>query len=128
MASEDPTTWGEVCNKVGFSDNLYSDCRKKVPGFMGGANSSFDEVPEYGPGAPDFNKQLAASALALPPPPPADWQPEEEEGFLGGMPLNKILMYGGVAALIWLLLSKQKAASTDEPKTVPEKVTTPKAA
>lgn len=108
MAADDSTTWGEVCNKVGFSDNLYGACRKKVPGFSGG-NRALDEVPDddedWGPDSRGFNKQLADSSLAIPDAPGDDWK---GDGFFSSLPIKQILMYGGVAALVWFFVMKPK--------------------
>ncbi len=133
MAAEDPTTWGEVCRKVGFSDNLHRDCRKHVPDHpLGGMpNSSFDEgVADYGPDSTGFDKDLAGSALAVPPPPPADWEPEPE-GFFEELPIKQILMYGSAAALIWLLvlkMRKDQSPETAAAPSLPENVTSLKVA
>ena len=129
MAAEDPTTWGEVCKNVGFSDNLYRTCRKNVPEFNGFAGGG---APPQEPPGPDFGVQLAGSALPVPPPPPADWQPEAGdsgfmEGMFGDLTPEKIAMYGGVAALIWWFFMRNKneapAATTEQ-----KPVTSPKAA
>lgn len=126
-AAEDSTSWSEVCRKVGFSDNLYRDCRKNVPDYpLGGAgapNSAFDSIPEvedFGPDSSGFDKQLAGSALAAPPPPAADWKPEPE-GFFEELNLQKVLMYGGVAALIWVLIAQARGGDAKPVK----KVTSP---
>ena len=132
MAADDSTTWGEVCDKVGFSDNLYSVCRKKVPGFSGGIRS-LDSVPEddgedWGPDSRNFGNQLADSALAIPDAPGDDWK---GDGFFASLPIKQILMYGGVAALLWFFVSKARAPQEVIGTTggaVPEKVTSPKAA
>jgi hypothetical protein len=134
MAAEDSTTWGEVCDKVGFADNLYSDCRKRVSGYTGG-NRSLDEVPDddedWGPDSKNFGRQLADSALAIPDAPGDDWK--DDAGFFESMPIKQILMYGGVAALIWFFMAKARApqevvTTTGASGAVPEKLTSPKAA
>lgn len=129
----DETTWGEVCRKVGFSDNLYKDCRKNVPGFMGGgmSNRSFDEVPEdddYGPDSKGFAKQLRDSALEIPPPPSSDWK-DEDGGFFSMFPIQKILMYGGVAGLLWFFVMKNRPQEViGTTGTAPQKLPSSKAA
>ncbi len=136
MAADDSTTWGAVCSKVGFSDNLYRDCRRNVPGFNGGgmANSAFDDVPDddYGPDSRDFKSQLADSALAIPDAPSADWK-AEPEGFFESLPIRQVLMYGGIAAVVWFLLMKakvpQEGAAAATGAALPKNVaTSPKAA
>lgn len=121
MAADDPTTMGEVCKKVGLSDNLYPECREKVPGFpLGGVpNSAFDEGGEdYGPDSAGFDKELADSALSVPPPPPSDWK-QEPEGFFEDLPIKQILLYGSVAALIWVLIARARKGSTQETAAAP---------
>jgi len=103
MAADEQTTWGDVCKKVGFSDNLYQTCRDKVPGYAGAPNNAFDDVGDDEDGV-DFNKALAKSAKPVPPPPAADWK-HEPEGFFEALQSNKMLMYGGgAAALLTLFL------------------------
>jgi hypothetical protein len=131
MASEDSTTWGEVCEKVGFQDGLYRTCREKIEGFDGLQNGSFDEgAPE-----PDMGKQIMSSALAIPEVPEGGWPKEEQQqppqGFLGGMPVGKVLMYGGIAAVVaFLLLQKKREeiVATETVPAAPKGVTSQKAA
>lgn len=133
MAADDSTSWGEVCNKVGFADNLYADCRKNVPGFSGSGNRALDVVPDddgdWGPDSKGFSGQLADSALAIPDAPGADWK---SDSFFGSLPIKQILMYGGVAALFWFFVIKAQApqagGATAAGGTAPEKLTSPKAA
>ena len=110
MAAEEQTTWGEVCSKVGFSDNLYQTCRDKVPGYTGTPNSAFDSVEDVE--EEDFGKALRKSAKPVPAPPAADWQPEPE-GFFEALKSNKMLMYGGIGGIaalaFWLMRSRSRA-------------------
>jgi hypothetical protein len=158
MSKDDTTSWGEVCKRVTMGDTLYSTCREKVSdygpgGYAGGALDSFDDADE------DFGAQLAGSALPVPPPPPMGKgrkgkgggrgmalaafdgghdDDDDERGGIGGlldeMNLGKILMYGGVVALVWFLLRKKSqevVTTTSEPeiKTLDQKpVTATKAA
>ena len=128
MASEDSTTWGEVCKNVGFGENLYRSCREKVPSYNGGL-STYDQVPDE-PTA-DFGKQLAASALSIPEPPPADWKAPPEDTFLGPFNMQQILLYGGLAAAVYWFFMRQRAEGASgavETAAAPKAVTTPKAA
>ena len=139
MGAEEKITWGEVCQKVGFTDNLYRTCRTKlgsefVPatpfggppmlssgdGDAGGDDDADDDV--------DFNKKLKKSALPVPPPPPDDWE-YEPQGLMdhlmyGDIP-GKIIVYTGGALVLWLLWSRFTAAPAVE-KTPPKTATTPK--
>lgn len=107
------TTWGEVCSQVGFSDNLYRICRDKLgatfrPATPFGAFGEFEEEPQD----EDFDKQLKSSAQPVPPPPPEDWEPEPEglmEQLLDGDLTGKLLLYGGGAIALWLLIQRFKA-------------------
>ena len=133
MGAEEKVTWGEVCQKVGFADNLYRTCRTKM-------GSEFTPATPFG-GPPmlesgdgddggadddaDFNKKLKKSALPVPPPPPEDWE-YEPQGLMdhlmyGEMP-RKILTYAGGALVVWLLVSRFLNAE----KTTPKTATTPK--
>lgn len=130
MAAEEPTTWGEVCKKVGFRDNLYRVCRDKVPEFNGFAAGAFDDRgSEHGD--PDFSSQLAKSALPIPPAPPKDWEPEPE-GFLGGMfedlTAEKVVMYGGLAALLWYFFLRKDPSVAASTPAVDKGAASPKAA
>lgn len=119
----DETTWTEVCKGVRFGDGLYSQCREKVKdypsgGFRGGA---LDDVPSP---EPDFEKQVLKKAIKIPEPPGkellAKYPPGygQEPEFLG-MPLNKLMLYGGVAlvALLVMVLRKkpQEITTTETP-------------
>lgn len=138
MAAEDQISVGEICRQVGFADNLYKYCRKNDSDFpLGGAAAVFnskpaDETEEGGPDSEGFDKELAASALAVPPPPAADWKPEPE-GLFEALPIKQILMYGGVAAVAWFFIAKarkgggQSTVSTTATAPI-EKVTSPRAA
>lgn len=141
MTAENQISVREVCRQVGFADNLYKYCRKNDPDFpLGGAPLAFGRAPEEGAGmeegGPDsegFDKELAASALAVPPPPAADWKPQPE-GFFEDLPIKQILMYGGVAAAAWFIIAKMRK-DTDEQRMISattaapgENVTSPRAA
>jgi hypothetical protein len=126
MAKKDETTWGEVCKRVTMGDTLYSTCREKVSGygpggFAGGALDEFHDDDA------DFDAKLASSALAIPEPPPKSalrqrgrrGDDEGMGGILDEMDLGKILMYGGVVALVWFLLRKKPqevVTTTAEPE------------
>lgn len=139
MSAEEKTTWGEVCSKVGFSDNLYRTCRGKVPGFEpagGFSGPRFDDSSEV---EEDFGKKLRRSALPVPPPPPADWKYEPEglmESLMYGS-ATKYILYGSLAAaFFWffvrprlgtLMAALPKVASST-PKTALPPATTARAA
>jgi hypothetical protein len=125
MPAEEKVTWGEVCKQVGFKDNLYRTCREKVTDWKptGFANGAFDEVPE-----PDFTRRLSKTAVAIPKPPgPGDEDDEDEdedeedeeddEGMFFGLPVQKLLVYGGVAAVAYFLLMRKNATPATAPKT-----------
>ncbi len=120
-SAREKTTWGEVCSQVGFADNLYRTCRGKLGKEFSPANtfgSPYDEVPEEDE---DFDRQIKKSALPVPPPPPEDWQYEPEglaEQFMYGDLPGKILLYGGGAFVLYLLLSRFfSKPETASPKT-----------
>jgi hypothetical protein len=119
MAAEDPTTWGEVCKNVGFRDNLYRTCREKVPEFVTGA--SLMRAPGDDEGAEDFDKRLFKKALPIPAPPSADWAEEEEEdgflSFLEEFSIEKIVVYGGLAAAIWWFFLRNPQSAAAQPAT-----------
>lgn len=129
--SEDATTWTEVCKKVRFGDTLYTTCREKVKDYPAGgfAGGAFDEVPDR-----DFETQISRSALKIPDPPNQEMLKKYPPGSserpeLFGMPLDKILVYGGVAFLVWiLLLNKKQPVATTETASAPSDVTSDKAA
>ncbi len=130
MAGEDPTTWGEVCKNVGFGENLYRTCREKVPEYKGFAGGAFDD---RGPQEPqgDFSTQLTQSALAIPAPPPEGWE-AEPEGFFDAMfetlTPERVVMYGGIAALIWYFFLRQQPGAEAASPPVDKGVTSTKAA
>jgi len=114
---ESAGSWGEVCQKVSYGDGLYMTCREKVTGFDGFQNNAFDQ------GAPeDFTAAISKTAVNVPEPPqmPARHQaePQELEGggsFLEDVMDNKMLLYGGIALVVYLvfLRGKQEIATTD---------------
>jgi hypothetical protein len=131
MAAEEPTTWGEVCKNVSYRDGLYRTCKDKIPEFNGFAAGAFDDrgpEPEQGP---DFGSQLARSAQPIPAPPPQDWEPEPEN-FLGEMfgdlTAEKVVMYGGIAALIWYFFFRKEQAPAAAAPAADKDVTAPRAA
>lgn len=132
--SDDATTWTEVCKGVRFGDGLYSQCREKakdypVGGPAGFAGGVFDDVSE-----PDIDSQITRSAIKIPEPPSKKTLEKfppgtSERPEIFGMPLDKILMYGGVAFLTWiLLLNKKQPIATTENAPDSSGVTSAKAA
>jgi hypothetical protein len=113
--TREKTTWGEVCSQVGFSDNLYRTCRDKLgasftPAAPFGFNGMEDGEEPFGE---DFDKQLRSSAQPVPPPPPEGWEPEPEgfmEQILNGDMNGKLLLYGGGAIALWLLVTRLKTS------------------
>lgn len=113
-APREKTTWGEVCSQVGFSDNLYRTCRDKLgatftPAAPFGISGMEDGEEPFGE---NFDQQLRSSARPVPPPPPEDWEPEPEglmEQILDGGLTGKLLLYGGGAVALWLLVMRFKA-------------------
>lgn len=122
--AKEKTTWGVVCQQVGFADNLYRVCREKLGneftpsspfGDMGGM---YDEDFEDADPNFDFDKALKETALPIPKKPPADWKPEPEglmEQLMDGSLSKKIMIYGGGAVALWLLwdtyLNKKTASA-----------------
>lgn len=110
--SKEKTTWGSVCQQVGFADNLYKTCRDKLgrdfqpSSPFGDMNSAYDEEFED----VDFDKQLRKTALPIPKAPAKDWKPDESEGLMAqlmdGSLSKKIMLYGGGALLLWYLWDK----------------------
>lgn len=109
--AKEKTTWGTVCQQVGFADNLYKTCRDKL-GNDFQPYSPFGDIGELGD--PEFedidiDKELRGQALAIPKPPPKDWKPEPEgllEQIMDGSLMNKIMLYGGGAIALWFLYNK----------------------
>lgn len=110
--SKEKTSWGAVCQQVGFADNLYKTCRDKLGrdfqpsspfGDMGSAyDEEFEDI--------DFDKQLRKAALPIPKAPSKNWKPEEPEGLMeqlmDGSLSKKIMLYGGGALVLWYLWDK----------------------
>lgn len=110
--SKEKTTWGAVCQQVGFADNLYKTCRDKLgrdfspSSPFGDLGSAYDEDfdPDF-----DFDKELGKTALPVPKAPPKDWEAEPEgfmEQLMSGDLTNKIMLYGGGALVLYFLWSK----------------------
>jgi hypothetical protein len=137
MSADEKVSWGEVCKKVGFSDNLYRVCKDKVGAeFNGGAPLALSngESDEDGESNEDFGKRLRKSAKPIPPPPPEDWE-QEPEGLMEQVmygDLGKYLIYSGIAALVFWLILRSKmtegAATTAPTKKLSADATAPKAA
>jgi hypothetical protein len=122
MAADEQTTWGEVCANVGFSDNLYRTCRKKVPWFQGAGFARHDEDEGEDEDEP-FSKRLAKSALPVPEVPPEGWEDVEESLLedIFGEDATKYLLAGGIAVaagLVWWFFLRdtpQTAVVTETP-------------
>jgi len=118
MAADETTTWGEVCKKVGFSDNLYRTCREKVSGFDGLGLGGLDEMDpddDY-----DFDAEIKGHLQPIPEPPGSDWTPPPEAD------PAKWIMYGMAALFAGaILLGGKKSAGG---QTASTGVTSPKAA
>lgn len=110
--AKEKTTWGAVCQQVGFADNLYKVCRDRLGNDFtpsspfGDLGSAYDEDfdPDY-----DFDKALRSSILPPPKAPPKNWKPEPEglmEQFMSGDLTNKIMLYGGGAIVLYFLYDK----------------------
>lgn len=118
--AKEKTTWGAVCQQVGFADNLYKTCRDKLGNDFtpsspfGDLGSAYDEDfdPDF-----DFDKELGKTAKPVPKAPPKDWEPEPEgflEQLMTGDLTNKIMLYGGGAFVLWFLwqrLGKKEASA-----------------
>ena len=116
--AREKVSWGEVCGQVGFADNLYATCRKKLGNAFVPA-SPFGDVDDAGELEEDFSRQIRRTAQPIPPPPPEDWE-YQPKGFLDelmyGKTSGKILLFGGGAVVVWLLAQKFFRAETTAPK------------